>query len=256
MDSSDLGTFSSSAISTRLDTAYSVPDGMRVKEAHPLLVQLRFDQAPVIRDGRLVGWVRTSHLTGRGIVRSSMIPLDRSPVLAMGSPISDAIAAVADHGLVFLAGRKGIDGFIVASDLDRHGVRSYLYVVLSEIEFQLAGLTRQLLSEERVLETFGADQRHAYEEARLKGRETDAVEYLYLRNYLSLIKYMPEVAAFLGKGIRAQRRTLGSLNDLRNCIAHPSRSLTGSFAPEDIATRALMAENVIDELRGHREAAT
>src|SRR4051812_31317545 len=115
-----VGSFPSSEVSTSLADARAVPPDMRANEAHDLLLQLRFDQAPVVSSGRLVGWVRTSDLSGQALVRSSLIPLDQCVVLARDTPVSDAIASVAQNGLVFLAGRTGITDFVVPSDLDRH----------------------------------------------------------------------------------------------------------------------------------------
>ncbi|WP_344341406.1 hypothetical protein, partial [Streptomyces rhizosphaericus] len=49
-------------IATSLETAHCLPSDMSSTDARSLLGSLSFDQAPVIRDGRVTGWVRTAHL--------------------------------------------------------------------------------------------------------------------------------------------------------------------------------------------------
>lgn len=241
--------FSASEIATSLASSYTVCAKQRATAARRGLLAARFDQAPVLNEERLVGWVRTAHLSGRGPVSSHLIPLDRCVVLSSDAALSNVIGLVARAGFVFLAGAAGIDRFVVPSDLDRHAVRSYLYVVLSEIEFHLADLVREWVPEPQIIENFESDQRESYESSHSKGRETHAVEYLYLSSYISLIKRTPALAAVLGWTDSTHRRELAEVNELRTCVAHPSRSLFGRFDPVEIERRAALAERLLHQLR-------
>src|SRR4051794_27282453 len=107
-------------------------------EARLLLRSWGFDQAPVMRGDRLYGWVRTAHLGGRGRVQSRTTLLDESAIFSRDTSIADTLHAVVHHGLVFLAGAEGIGRFVVFSDLDRHAVRCYLYILVSELEMLMA----------------------------------------------------------------------------------------------------------------------
>lgn len=233
--------FPASDISTPLSDAYTVSVEERATVARRVLIEKRFDQAPALRDNRLVGWVKTARLGGRGRVNASVTPLDESAVLSRDTSVSDAIIHVAAGGLVFLAGPAGIDQFVVPSDLDKHAVRSHLYVVLSEIEFTLAALAREALSEREVVDGFTKVERRYYESARSKGRETHPVEYLYLGSYTPLIERTPELSRLIGWD-EATREVMTRLNALRHVVAHPSASLLGRFDSADIAKRLSEAE--------------
>lgn len=236
-------------MATQLRAAFTVAATDRSENARIALLARRFDQAPVLDEGRLVGWVSTAHLGGRGPVASSLVTLDRCVVLARTSPVSDAISLVPSRGLLFLAGSDGIAEFIVPSDLDRHVVRSLLYILLSEIEFRLADLLREHVEEADIVLHFGRRERQMYDAARQKGRETHAVEYLYLRNYAPLSKLVPALRSDDDWSIDRQEADLLGLNTLRNCVAHPSKSLTGTLAPEAIAAGAALAAAVAGHLR-------
>ncbi len=132
-------------------------------------------------------------------------------VLSSASPVRDAIRLVAHNGLVFLAGSSGISDFIVASDLDRHVVRSYLYVVLAEIELRLADLTRNHVPESEIIAQFKVGQRARYKAACEQGKESNPVEYLYLSNYrLLLTSLAPLLATSMWVAERTSVRLEGS----------------------------------------------
>lgn len=236
--------FPASEMSTRIDLALCLSTRDRAEDARKLLMSGGFDQAPVLDQGRLVGWVRLTDLGGRGLVASSLRPLDRTVVLASSASVGDALDQLARGQLIFLAGSSGITEFTVPSDLDRHVVRSYLYVLLSAVEFRLAEIVKRHLTDDEIIGKFRRESRSRFEAARVKGQETRAVEYLYLLDYAPLLKLIPELATSPWSA-RDQAKDLQRLNALRNCVAHPSRSLTGEFGPEDVAHLARRASEVL-----------
>lgn len=241
--------FPASEMSTPLRVALKVSAGDRAADAGAALRQVGFDQAPVFDEGRLTGWVRASQLGGRGFVSSSVVTLDRCVVLARSASVGDAVTLLANRHLIFLAGSAGIEEFVVVSDLDRHVVRSYLYVLLSAVEFRLATLVRARVPEESIIQNFRDDALERYRSAQKKGRETHAVEYLYLLDYSYLIGAVPELQEVPGWSPRDQRRDLNNLNRLRNVVAHPSKSLTGDFSAQEIADLAAQANEALSHLR-------
>lgn len=241
--------FRASEMSTSLADAYTLSPAMGATEARQLLRGLHFDQAPVkSEEGRLLGWVRTAQLGGRGLVESSLIPLDKSLILSRETPVGDALRTACERGLVFLAGGSGISDFVVPSDMDRHVIRCHLYVILSEIEMVLAAQVRHVLAEEDLVEKFDEEQRARYLAATAKGRETHAVEYLYLGDFVPLLSKLEPLTAHVHHPVKQLRRELTLLNELRTFVAHPAKSVTGQFEPDELSRRTSIAERLLDDL--------
>jgi hypothetical protein len=240
--------FQSWEIGTSVQGAVNLPHDMSSTEARRLLLSYGFDQAPVMRGERLFGWVRTAHLGGRGRVGSHAMLLDESAILSRDTPLADTLHGVVSHGLVFLAGTGGIGRFVVFSDLDRHAVRCYLYILVSELEMLMADRVAATLTQEEIIKCFGESAAQRYDAAEAKGQEIRAVEYLYFLDYARLAKRVPSIAsAFPGEPKRLPH-AINGLNRLRNCVAHPSRSLTAEFAPEEVSELARLTDSFIAQL--------
>lgn len=72
------GFFHAAHIATDLKGAVTVNQDEGASAASERLVRYRFDQAPVVLPGRIVGWVLTSKLDEVQTVGSAMTPLDQS----------------------------------------------------------------------------------------------------------------------------------------------------------------------------------
>ena len=246
-------TFPAAEMTTPLRGAYSVNLGMKASAARDKLRQARFDQAPVVNDAlQLCGWVRTANLGGRGLVSASVTPLEACAIQSLDTPVGDAIHNVASSGLVFFAGPSGITEFAVPSDLDRHVVRCYLYVVLAELEMLLANFAEDELPHEVIESLIRGRERSRYDAAREHDVEIRPVEYLMLSAYSGVIdRIRPVVATFPGTR-NELRSTLKQLTRLRNCVAHPAKSLTAEFPVTDISRLARSAEALTTGLRAVR----
>lgn len=241
-------TLRSLEMATELALAHNLPHDMRSSDARDLMRSLRLDQAPVMRRGRLAGWVRTTTLTGRGSVEQHLTPLEDCAILARDTPVSDAIKTVAEHHLVFLAGAAGIDAFVVTSDLDRHVVRCYLYVLVSELEMYMASQAEASLSVEQVEAHLG-NQKKRYRQAQERGVETHPIEYLSFSAYEAIAPQVPAIVARFPGPSDNLSGELGELKALRDCVAHPSKSLTLDFEATELARLTQLAEDFVAELR-------
>jgi hypothetical protein len=241
-------TLRSLEMATELALAHNLPHDMRSTVARDLMRSLRFDQAPVMRRGRLAGWVRTASLTGRGSVEQHLTPLEDCAILAGDTPVSDAIKAVAKYQLVFLAGAAGINAFVVSSDLDRHAVRCYLYVLVSELEMYMASQAAASLSAEQIEAHLG-NQRKRYKLAQERGVETHPVEYLNFSAYEAIAQEVPAIVARFPGPDYDLAGELGRLRKLRDCVAHPSKSLTLDFAATELARLTQVAEDFVAALQ-------
>ncbi len=237
-------------IATDLSESFNLPSEMRSSAARDLLRSMRFDQAPVMREQRLIGWVRTTHLVSRGLVQTRATLLDKCTILSRDTSVGDALKLVAKEHLVFLAGTSGVREFIVASDLDRHAVRCYLFTLLSELEMHLAGLVHySQVSEEEVLRLLQKRDRKRYDAAAEKGMETWPVEYLVFSAYKTLSPAVPEVIDCFPGDPEELGASWGLLTKLRNCVAHPSRSLTADFDVVELASVTSLIEEFVARLR-------
>lgn len=245
--------FPAHEMATPLADAFAVNGAMKASAAKAMLREARFDQAPVINDeGQLCGWVRTASLGGRGYVTGSLIPLEQCVIQSLDTSVGDALQAVASSGLVYFAGRTGISAFAVASDLDRHVVRCYLYVLLSEVEMLLADAAEAELSREAIERLIRGRDRTRYEAACAKDVETRPVEYPMLSAYSGIVDGIkPLVAAFPGSQ-NELRAVLKELTRLRNCVAHPAKSLALEFEPAQVASLAVKADAFTAGLRTAR----
>lgn len=73
-----------------------------------------------------------------------------------------------------------------------------------------------------------------------------------LSAYAGVIDRIPSVIATFPGTQNELRSTLKQLTRLRNCVAHPAKSLTAEFAVEDIAGLARSAEALTAGLRAAR----
>jgi hypothetical protein len=240
-------------MATELADAHNLPHDMRSTQARDLMRSLRFDQAPVMRRGRLAGWVRTATLTGRGSVEQHLTALEDCAILARDTHVSDAIKAVAKHQLVFLAGPAGINAFVVASDLDRHAVRCYLYVLVSELEMYMASQAAASLSTEQI-EIHLGNQTKRYRQAQQRGVETHPIEYLNFSSYGAIALLVPTIVDRFPGDRDSMASELENLKTLRDCVAHPSKSLTLDFEATELARLTQLAEHFVAALRPETHA--
>jgi hypothetical protein len=82
-------------------------------------------------------------------------------------------------------------GFIVHSDLDRHAVRSYLYLLIAGIEMLLAEIVHFSVSEEKIIRSLRSDQKKRFEHAFAANQETSPAEYLYIGELITLFTGTP-----------------------------------------------------------------
>ncbi|HEX6517780.1 MAG TPA: hypothetical protein VF049_19640, partial [Nocardioidaceae bacterium] len=153
----------------------------------------------------------------------------RCAIQSLDTPVGDTLQTIASSGLVFFAGRSGITSFAVASDLDRHVVRCYLYVLLSEVEMLLADAAEASLSGKAIESLMRGREKARYESACSRDVETRPVEYLMLSAYSGIVDKIPSLVAAFPGSQNELRAVLKEFTRLRNCVAHPAKSLTTEF---------------------------
>ena len=135
--------FHAEQIATSIRGAVTVRPTKSARIARQRLVDARFDQAPVMSDRRPVGWVAADELRGRRTISSAMTSLNDCALVSAESSIANVLKLLPGSRFLFVVGKQGLSGFIVRSDLDRHAVRSYLYLLIAGIEMLLAEIVNR-----------------------------------------------------------------------------------------------------------------
>jgi hypothetical protein len=71
-----------------------------------------------------------------------------------------------EKNFLFVVGAGEVSGFIVRSDLDRHAVRSYLYLLIAGIEMQLSEIVKKSCEPEVIAKRIDGPLKKAFDQAR------------------------------------------------------------------------------------------
>lgn len=226
--SSDLRDFFyAEQVSTSIAAAVTVGLSERPGMAYGRLREARFDQAPVCSGKRPVGWVAVDDLNAHLSVESGMTPLDECTLVSAESSIATVLQLLPQKKFLYVVNKDGLSGFIVQSDLDRHAVRSYLYLLIASIEMLLSEIVKHAIPEKDITASLRSDMKKRFERAQSAGQETSPAEYLYLSELITL---------FAGTSCAQDPKYWdGTLTDLlekvkgfRNDVMHPTRSIAAS----------------------------
>jgi CBS domain-containing protein len=241
--------FHADRIATSIGGAVTVGLVESVRIARQRLVDARFDQAPVMSGRRPVGWVATDDLKGHRTVRSAMTPLDDCTLVSAQSSIASVLQVLPGNEFLFVVGKYGLSGFIVRSDLDRHAVRSYLYLLITGIEMLLAAIVKDTIPDGQIIASLRSDQQKRFEQAYAANQEASPAEYLYIGELITLF-----TQTRYAKDPRLWDKPLTDLliraRNFRNDVMHPVRSLAASEDIEAIANLPRWATEVTGRLRG------
>ena len=233
-------------ICTPIATAVTVDLTEPPQKAHDRLKLARFDQAPVMRAGRPVGWVTTESLARRKSVKSSLTALEDCILVSAESSIAGIVPLLADNNFLFVVGAGDVLGFSVRSDLDRHAVRSYFYLLVARIEMQLSEIVKNSCKPDVIADKIDGRLKKAFAEARNEGQETSPVEYLYLKTLIKLFKGVDyDEPALWNEELSG---LLNKIESFRNNIMHPNRSLAASANTASIGRLPSWATEVSDAL--------
>jgi hypothetical protein len=229
-----VGFFHANQIATPIEGAVTVRLAESAKVARHRLIDARFDQAPVMGEGRAVGWVATDDLRSHRTVRSAMFPLNDCTLVSAESSTASVLQLLPGNKFLFVVDHHGLSGFIVKSDLDRHAVRSYLYLLIAGVEMLLSEIVKYAVSDEKIIASIQSNMKKRFEQARAANQETSPAEYLYIDELIALFIQTP-FACDPRLWDESLTDLLNRVKIFRNDIMHPTRSLAAS---EDIRTVA------------------
>jgi len=243
-----VGFFHASQIATPIEDAVTVQLTESAKVARRRLVDARFDQAPVMGERRAVGWVETGELKNHRTVRSAMIPLNDCTLVSGESSTANVLRLLPGNKFLFVVDKHGLSGFIVHSDLDRHAVRSYLYLLIAGVEMLLSEIVKYAVPDKEIITSIQSNLKKRFEQARTANQETSPAEYLYIDELIALFAQTP-----YARDPRLWDESLtGLLNKVgyfRNDVMHPTRSLAASEDIRTVADLPRLAAEVSGRLR-------
>jgi hypothetical protein len=258
--------FQAQHISTPLKTAHRVKVSDDAAAAFKVLTTFRFDQAPVVHGSVVLGWVARKDLELAPNVKSKIKRLHDCKLVSADCSVGEVLRPLAEKNLVFTVDEEGLTGFICPSDMDRHVVRSYFYLIIAAVEMSLSHLIkisvperqlinvidRQLTTDSVTGERLSLYDR--YKAARKGNSETHAVEYLYLGQLVSELENRFADHEWFEEDLN--NRLIG-VTQFRHTVMHPTRSLahqslSGLVYISDSCRRIVSALN--DVISAHEHA--
>jgi hypothetical protein len=205
-----------------------------------------FDNAPVLLDGRVVGVVSKDRLRGEGVqtVREALVQVGSDFLVSADATVAQLLGWLAASQLLFVLDGHDITGFVTPGDLNKQPGRTYFFLLLAEVEINLAEIVRRLFrgAPSRQLELLGSRRRKKVLErftlAEAADREPDYVAYFNLADLLSVVRRSADAHVLLGvPSASAWDRATRSFVDLRNAVVHGVRDLVDAKrGPSELQT--------------------
>ena len=180
-----------------------------------------FDQAPVTSNNTVIGWILQKDIDASKSLEKVFRPLSHIHLISDDSPLDDALQRLVHQELIFTIGSKGIDGFIVRSDIQRHVSRAHMYLLISGLEILM---TRNVEFENRsvkdLVNLMSVSSRDAWERAKAEKNDANPIEYLDLKALGIAISQNQNLLNHVGTSRNNWLSYIDILVKLRNGVAH------------------------------------
>lgn len=244
--------FQARHIAVPMRLAVSVRPDMTVGEALEMLEGRGYDQAPILDEGQVAGYVLTEELRiadRNALVRDVGADIRVGRIVSADAPIGEALDWVLAPGLLFILEGRRITGFVTVSDFNKQPARTYLYLLVASLEIALADLVRRRYpdSQQTAIDRLTKPDREQvmsrYQADRALDIESDLVAYLDFSQLLTTIAKDKSLRQVLGYASRASwKDETGAIVKLRNDVMHPVRNLVlsrdGLHRVRDLEVRA------------------
>jgi CBS domain-containing protein len=220
------------------------------------LMGASYDQLPLMDGPSVEGLVLRESLEGKEAgapATDALTPLCDLVTIRADEVIPPVVQLLVDNrcALVFGADDDRFCGLVHFSDLNKHAVRTNVYLWISALEMGLAELIHRqcpdfrrwlgILEERRQITILG---RHEYE--RQRHIELDPLEGAELSDLLKIARTIPALLEPLGFTKSQLDRKTGQLVRLRHAAMHPVRSLVRSH--EDVTKWLMVFADLMDVL--------
>lgn len=246
-----------------LNDCISVHIGPVQRETVDELVKNNFDQAPVwLKDNCFLGGITTKRL--KHLIDSGEELLETGNDIKLNeiySPCSliKLLDFLSKHSFGFLCVEydgeeygtcRAVLGLITVSDLNKHYIRSLLYIILSELETLLATFIKTFcadhwewldkMNEDTLVHVLGY-----WELSKRRNVDIGPIEACTISDLLNIISKDAKLRGTLGYVSRSNFDNIkGPIPKLRNSIMHPVRPLVTKS--DDIINLKKTIENIIE----------
>lgn len=208
-----------------------------------------FDQAPVTRDGVIIGWLTLKELEKTVSIKSSTKLLSPEDLISNETSLNDTLQKLTKQQLFFLVGSEGIEGFVVTSDISRHVSRAHLYLLISGLEIIMTKIvTAEVFDKTSLFEKMKDDSKNAWTRAKNQGLDANPVEYLDLIGLSKVLVDLKKPLIHLQISEKDWNAYIKILGLIRNWIAHSNSEQIEKHPFRDIVEKAHMTENFIRKL--------
>jgi hypothetical protein len=205
------------------------PEDASTENAIQIMERNRFDVLPIHggSDKPIYEYFHTQHWgkwNHETVVRNSITFKD---VLPAQTPLIALIEKFVKGECLFffLAYEHRVAGLVSVANLNSRQVKFYLYALVCELETCLSRLISDNKVDEAVLfSKLDEKGQRNYQEDQEKGFENNILQYLCLSSLLDIVRCQ-SLFEELGYPSKKQFEKLNTLNELRNQIMHPVRSL-------------------------------
>jgi hypothetical protein len=161
----------------------------------------------------------------------------------------------------FLKSKNEVVGLITLANLNAKEFRIFLYSLTCELEILMRDFISSQLSEKEILKIISDNENEQfkivldnYYSDQENGLEDYILEYLYLVQFIKIISTQQLYEQLGFKSKRSFIKEFSSLNEIRNQIAHPTRSLIKSLQDiEKLHERLENLEEAISKLKTFME---
>jgi hypothetical protein len=216
-----------------MDLAFHLDAAILARRGAELLLERNFDQAPVLRDGEMVGFVLRGRLedSPNSTVGHLTTPLGPGNIVSADASVRQLLDWIANPGFLFVLNGREFVGFVTVSDFNKQPARAYLYLLIATFESGLADLIRRRFADdqEAIFELLSDDDGHRIRDRFIADQrdnvEADPVSYLGFSHLIGVVSGDERLRTWIGVTRNAWERDSGSLVGLRNSVMHPVRSL-------------------------------
>lgn len=220
-------------LQTTMERALTVRSTDTQADAAHRLGATHFSQAPVVDYGEILGCVFVDALDplSGGTVAAAMVPLRPEALVTADAPISELLRWLQRRRFLFVLDGNDVSGFVVIADLNKQPARTYFYLLVSEVEMNIADLLRAPPNDpEMVLGLLSVGRqkqvRDQYRRQMELGVETDLIGAFMFVDLLTACSKHDELPQKLGIESKATWQKLtGGLDAFRNAVMHLNREM-------------------------------
>ena len=211
-----------------------------------------YDQAPVVSNQVVIGWVLRRDLQGANSIENVLHKLSHRDLIGDESPLDDALQRLIKQELIFTIGADGVVGFIVRSDIERHVSRAHMYLLISGLEILMTKNLELEIVNFDILETFMAkNSRTAWLKAREDRLDANPIEYLDTFGLAKALSNNQRIMNHIAMKKQDWLNYMWSLKQIRNWVAHGNTQELTAHPFVEIVQILKKAEEIVKRLNSY-----